>query len=744
MPSSLLTRCVRVAVGALVLSSVVEMPAAQGGRGLFFDVNPTGVLKWIKMQVPWRKTWHQIVPGKFGGSAHTDLLFYDRQNGDAKFFTTDGLGNLSLLKYHTGWRKTWDMIIPGEFGGSSGTDILLYDARNQIARFYSVSGGNLTLLKQHTGWQDWDQIIPIRLGGTYHTDLFFYSRTRGEAKFFRTASGTMTLVRQAQFQRGWDQIVPGFFDGDGYTDLFFYRKVIGDGKFYSLDASANMTLLKSYTTFSPSWDLIVPGSFGGSSQTDLLFYDRSVGWARSAHVHDGVLTIMPRQTIGKTWHRIIPGVFNNQYQSDVLLYDFTQRVRIHAVKCTNTDGSKAARITPAEVQKWVDKANEVYAAAGVQFDFDPQTDWEVRASDVLNRLDLCSNHATQQSCDASKTLATFYAASQPCKIMVYFRWGNTAGPVSNGFSSPTAKYVAMPGFRDTTTTRYYQDPSHQLHGQTVQGIKLLAHELGHYLGLPHSFNGMSYTGFTDPHLAVISYMQTYNKKTLNDMDGDRHRVYDTPPDFHAKYYVMKGWNPADLFQEIRIYSRILNIDFTVNPDRHNVMSYFGICNNYIRLSPDQQREVREWLHEPHRAKLLDSCSIPGLFEPYGSNCRIGMTHTATGNPGLGQSVKYWLSGGPSSQVANLSIGLSRTSWGSIKLPLNLTTFGMPGCNLYTGGVIIVGGTSSAKGATSTTIVVPNNPSLIGANLYSQYLCADPGANVGGMTMTNGLHTRLGG
>ena len=42
-------------------------------------------------------------------------------------YTTDGSGNISLLNAHTGWRKSWGLIIPGNFGGSSHTDLLFYD-----------------------------------------------------------------------------------------------------------------------------------------------------------------------------------------------------------------------------------------------------------------------------------------------------------------------------------------------------------------------------------------------------------------------------------------------------------------------------------------------------------------------------------------------------------------------------------------------------------------------------------------
>jgi len=47
--------------------------------------------------------------------------------GTGEFYTTDGAGNISLLKNHTGWRQSWTHIIPGDFGGSGRTDLLFYE-----------------------------------------------------------------------------------------------------------------------------------------------------------------------------------------------------------------------------------------------------------------------------------------------------------------------------------------------------------------------------------------------------------------------------------------------------------------------------------------------------------------------------------------------------------------------------------------------------------------------------------------
>ena len=49
MLSNIMTRCVRAAATALVLLSVADMPRAQGGKGIFFDVSATGAISWFSL-----------------------------------------------------------------------------------------------------------------------------------------------------------------------------------------------------------------------------------------------------------------------------------------------------------------------------------------------------------------------------------------------------------------------------------------------------------------------------------------------------------------------------------------------------------------------------------------------------------------------------------------------------------------------------------------------------------------------
>jgi hypothetical protein len=255
----------------------VMYPELEASQGEFYTTDGNGNISLLKRYPGWRKSWKRIIPGNFGGSSHTDLLFYDPSAGEGEFYTTDGNGNISLLKKHTGWRRSWSLIIPGSFGGSSFTDLLFYDPSAGEGEFYTTDGnGNISLLKKHTGWRrSWSLIIPGNFGGSSPTDLLFYDPATGEGEFYTTdGNGNISLLKKhSGWRRSWSLIIPGNFGGSSHTDLLFYDPATGEGEFYTTDGNGNITFLKKHTGWRRSWSQIIPGEYGRSSHTDLLYYD---------------------------------------------------------------------------------------------------------------------------------------------------------------------------------------------------------------------------------------------------------------------------------------------------------------------------------------------------------------------------------------------------------------------------------------------------------------------------------------
>ena len=212
----------------------------------------------------------------------------------------------------------------------------------------------------------------------------------------------------------------------------------------------------------------------------------------------------------------------------------TVHVEMQAVILSDNDGSNPPGVlTTAQLQQWVDKANQAYAAsnAGWVIDFYPQLDIAYVKNSCLNRL----NHNQNQ---AASALAAIY----PGRMVVFFRaysspptgsaCSGSNGPNGNGYTAYnpyvplgssncqdingpgcSASYVVMPSVycatqvgidfansrnpgpsvptsgNDTSGCPIFVQPGTGL--IFIQNFDQLAHEVGHYFGLPHTFPGPS-------------------------------------------------------------------------------------------------------------------------------------------------------------------------------------------------------------------------------------------------------------
>ena len=269
----------------------------------------------------------------------------------------------------------------------------------------------------------------------------------------------------------------------------------------------------------------------------------------------------------------------------------TVHLRIHAIKVANTDGTRPAKITPNEVSQWVKTANTIFGASGagivLHFVADANgPDWEVMNNTTLNQL---------SSSGAGWSAANAIAAKHPTKVVVFFRHGNESTPSGNGFAFPPQSgknidFVAMPGF--TVTGVPIDDPK----GPFKQNDGIFAHELGHYLGLGHTFPGWNDLA-TDTDTEIWQGILAAGGKATA-LDGDS--VPDTPPEAGAAYYANKGWKfcsgPASYTVAVKIAFKSYSWTFT--PQRDNIMSYFA-CGP-MRLTSGQIARIKKTLQLPSR------------------------------------------------------------------------------------------------------------------------------------------------
>lgn len=120
------------------------------------------------------------------------------------------------------------------------------------------------------------------------------------------------------------------------------------------------------------------------------------------------------------------------------------------------------------------------------------------------------------------------------------------------------------------------------------------------------------------------------------------------------------------------------------------------------------------------------------------------THAATGTPEIGATVNYNLANAPAFTLGITAFGFDAVSWNGQPLPFNLAPVGAPGCLLRINALILDSGLTTMAGTRSHPITFPNTTSLIGNQLFSQYLVYDPPANAFDFTITNAVRTTLGG
>ena len=126
---------------------------------------------------------------------------------------------------------------------------------------------------------------------------------------------------------------------------------------------------------------------------------------------------------------------------------------------------------------------------------------------------------------------------------------------------------------------------------------------------------------------------------------------------------------------------------------------------------------------------------------YGVGCgdpALTLTPVALAPPVLGSTAQVVLSEIPSS-LAFMALGWSDSTFGSFSLPLDLGSYGMPGCDLLQSTEHAAIAVTWTTPTTATySLPLPNWSSLIGVRLYLQGWANAPGANTASVIVSNGV------
>lgn len=570
-----------------------------GALARYFHVSTSQAISNEADYTSWSARWHTIMRGR----VENELFFYDRIDGTAKTYSIADDGTLthkSTMSLPTGV----DIWIRGNFYGTSEKELASYDRDTGVVNVYEVlSSGALSFRFTKTVSTGYSIAFAGYWGNGACDDMVFYNRGTGAVRYYQSTGSELMLTDSSTWQKIWDYVVPGKFNTDGYTDMLFYNQDGGEAKVYTFDGNHTGTLTYQATDWPITpYSVVSVGEFGGSSLTDdVLVYDPRNGWnnstgssssnGRGTFYTSSTSGVLSKGTVYTDWQKKwthIPVVKQpGRSTHDLLFYSDAYDVEISPVRVANDNGTNGVSLTSCQLNRWLNVANDTYRGAGIRFVWDGT--FKTLNSSAMNAY-ACSGDPEWLKDYADQLATSTYGA--PDKLVIYFR--NNGG--GGGCGSPSREYMVMPDFDGTSTTYYLRDGSTTSTidcpdtPPTSDNIKLFAHEVGHYLGLGHTY----WDG------AVLGLPSSYSSMDVDRSSSGWSYVWDTSPTPSGDYwdgddpnYDGSGENRCSDSSSGEIYYPLSGGGgLTLNPDRHNVMLNGVNCDFTYNLTPGQIDAVR--------------------------------------------------------------------------------------------------------------------------------------------------------
>jgi hypothetical protein len=222
----------------------------------------------------------------------------------------------------------------------------------------------------------------------------------------------------------------------------------------------------------------------------------------------------------------------------------------------------------AGVDPWIGNANSIYAPSMIQF----RRALDVKKCDTrINRV-----HYT----DTSTFVANEVGATYPGRIALIVRNIGLEG----GFAGPNNRFVALP----EEAAACGREDRH-----------MLAHEVGHYLGLEHTHvypdPGMAWNTVADLERRLTASQCDVGKAFDLDLTAEMGfpaapLVRDTPPDPYYK----DGECDRPRLQTVSVRCNANGQIYTMLPPRANVMSYYQVDGTILNSLTEEQTRRAYW------------------------------------------------------------------------------------------------------------------------------------------------------
>ena len=194
-------------------------------------------------------------------------------------------------------------------------------------------------------------------------------------------------------------------------------------------------------------------------------------------------------------------------------------------------------------------------------------------------------------------------------------------------------------------------------------------------------------------------------------------------------------------------STVDNVEHLSIPDLGGGIYELHVERRYVPSSGDEEEFAIAWLSEGNWTQDYTRAS----YTPFGVGCP-----GSNGTPVLEQvpGSNPWVEGTLRVRITNLSrtfsfgtvfmaVGISKTEWGGVSLPIALGDMGLWGCTGYT-SVDVAFPLVSFLGTATWNFDIPRDFSLVGMPFYNQGYILDPAANPAGAIVSNAAEALIGG